>query len=57
MGVMWGISNELMTSPFVFALSYLFFSIVATYFWFRYRELATKLKDKIIATQHQSHSH
>ncbi|CSC22598.1 NADH:ubiquinone oxidoreductase subunit 2 [Vibrio cholerae] len=54
---MWGISNELMTSPFVFALSYLFFSIVATYFWFRYRELATKLKDKIIATQHQSHSH
>ncbi|WP_017686542.1 hypothetical protein [Vibrio cholerae] len=56
-GVMWGISNELMTSPFVFALSYLFFSIVATYFWFRYRELATKLKDKIIATQHQSHSY
>ncbi|AOW84552.1 NADH:ubiquinone oxidoreductase [Vibrio mimicus] len=56
-GVMWGISNELMTSPFVFALSYLFFSIVATYFWFRYRELAMKLKAKITATHTQSHSH
>lgn len=43
-GVMWGVSANLMTSPFVFALSYLFFSIVATYLWFRYQEYMTSIK-------------
>jgi len=42
-GVMWGLSAELITSPFVFALSYLFFSIVATYLWFSYRESITRV--------------
>ncbi len=37
-GVMWGLSADLITSPFVFALSYLFFSIIVTYLWFSYRE-------------------
>ncbi|SJL84471.1 NADH:ubiquinone oxidoreductase [Vibrio palustris] len=43
-GVMWGVSANLMSSPFVFALSYLFFSIVATYLWFRYQEYMTSIK-------------
>lgn len=37
-GVMWSLERELITSPIVFALSYLFFSIVTTYGYFRYRE-------------------
>lgn len=37
-GVSWGMSQQLISSPFVFSLSYLFFSIVATYFWFAHRE-------------------
>ncbi|KGY13235.1 NADH:ubiquinone oxidoreductase [Vibrio tubiashii] len=37
-GVAWGMSQELISSPFVFALSYLFFSIAATYVWFAHRE-------------------
>ncbi|MCG3728690.1 NADH:ubiquinone oxidoreductase [Vibrio cincinnatiensis] len=36
-GVLWGISSQLMTSPAIFGLSYLFFSIATTYLWFRYR--------------------
>lgn len=43
-GVSWGFSQGLITSPFVFALSYLFFSIVASYLWF-------KVKDKAVAKQ------
>lgn len=43
-GVMWGVSANLITSPFVFALSYLFFSIVATYLWFRYQEYIMSIK-------------
>ncbi|MEL7290454.1 MAG: NADH:ubiquinone oxidoreductase [Pseudomonadota bacterium] len=44
-GVAWGLSQDLIGSPFVFALSYLFFSIVATYVWFAYRDkLVTKSK-------------
>ncbi|WP_165313651.1 NADH:ubiquinone oxidoreductase [Vibrio ziniensis] len=42
-GVMWGLSAELITSPLVFALSYLFFSITVTYLWFSYRESITEL--------------
>ncbi|MGL5108664.1 NADH:ubiquinone oxidoreductase [Vibrio qinghaiensis] len=37
-GVMWSLSAELMTSPFIFALSYLFFSIVVTYLWFSFKD-------------------
>ena len=40
-GVSWGMSAELITSPFIFALSYLFFSIVVTYLWFSYRDAIT----------------
>ncbi|MFH0231604.1 NADH:ubiquinone oxidoreductase [Vibrio diabolicus] len=42
-GVMWGMSAELITSPIVFALSYLFFSLAVTYLWFSYRESITKI--------------
>ncbi len=42
-GVMWGLSAELITSPLVFALSYLFFSITVTYLWFSYRDSITEL--------------
>ncbi len=46
-GVSWGISNDLISSPFIFSLSYLFFSIVVTYFWFAYRDrVETKKKQK-----------
>ncbi|MDE1315986.1 NADH:ubiquinone oxidoreductase [Vibrio aestuarianus] len=40
-GVMWGVSADLITSPIVFALSYMFFSIVVTYIWFSYRDKKT----------------
>lgn len=42
-GVVWGMSQQLITSPFVFALSYLFFSIVTTYLWFAYRDRGIKV--------------
>ncbi len=37
-GVAYGMSQQIITSPIVFALSYLFFSITVTYLWFSYRE-------------------
>lgn len=37
-GVFWGLSQDLIGSPFIFSLSYLFFSIVVTYLWFSYRQ-------------------
>lgn len=37
-GVMWGLEANLISSPFVFSLSYLFFSIVATYLYAKLRE-------------------
>ncbi|MEJ2765977.1 NADH:ubiquinone oxidoreductase [Photobacterium sp. MCCC 1A19761] len=37
-GVMWGMEAKLINSPIVFALSYLFFSIVVTYLYSRLRE-------------------
>ncbi|WP_159737326.1 NADH:ubiquinone oxidoreductase [Vibrio atypicus] len=43
-GVSWGISNELITSPLIFSLSYLFFLFVATYVWF-------VIKDRLISKQ------
>ncbi len=42
-GVALGLSHDLITSPLVFALSYLFFSLVVTYLWFSYRDSITKL--------------
>ncbi|RTZ18244.1 NADH:ubiquinone oxidoreductase [Vibrio aquaticus] len=47
-GVLWGLSQELISSPFVFSLSYLFFSIVATYVWFAYREKLMAKKDALL---------
>ncbi|KJR28874.1 NADH:ubiquinone oxidoreductase [Vibrio navarrensis] len=41
-GVSWGISQDIISSPFIFSLSYLFFSIVTTYLWFSYRQKRTK---------------
>lgn len=46
-GVMWSLERELITSPFVFALSYLFFSLVATYGYFKYREFWNKRMDAV----------
>lgn len=37
-GVMWGIEANVINSPIIFALSYLFFSIVVTYLYSRLRE-------------------
>ncbi|WP_341664670.1 NADH:ubiquinone oxidoreductase [Vibrio sp.] len=53
-GVAWGISQELISSPFVFALSYMFFSLVVTYLWFTYRDSITpkpKVADNSPKTQ------
>ncbi|MEZ8824245.1 NADH:ubiquinone oxidoreductase [Vibrio amylolyticus] len=36
-GIALSVSADLITSPFIFAMSYLFFSMVATYLWFSYR--------------------
>ncbi|MDD9197224.1 NADH:ubiquinone oxidoreductase [Aliivibrio sp. S3MY1] len=47
-GVMMALDAELITSPFIFAVSYLFFSIVATYLWFKIkdRKISQPLLDK-----------
>jgi len=37
-GVVLGMQSELITSPFIFSVSYLFFSIVATYLWFKLKD-------------------
>lgn len=37
-GVLWGLEAKLINSPFVFSLSYLFFSIVVTYLYSTLRE-------------------
>ena len=37
-GVSWGISNDIIQSPFIFSLSYLFFLVVVSYVWFTYRD-------------------
>ena len=39
-GVSWGMSQDIISSPFIFALSYLFFSIVATFVWFSHKDKA-----------------
>ncbi|WP_299013087.1 NADH:ubiquinone oxidoreductase [uncultured Photobacterium sp.] len=54
-GVMWGLEANVINSPIVFSLSYLFFSIVVTYLYSKLREFqmgrdfAANLKNKLIA--------
>ncbi|MDA0150258.1 NADH:ubiquinone oxidoreductase [Vibrio sp. LaRot3] len=40
-GVSVGVAANLISSPLVFALSYLFFMLVTSYLWFSYRDAAT----------------
>ncbi len=40
-GVSWSMSADLITSPIIFALSYLYFSIAITYLWLSYRDSIT----------------
>ncbi|MDN3678736.1 NADH:ubiquinone oxidoreductase [Vibrio tapetis subsp. quintayensis] len=48
LGVMVGIKAAIITSPIVFALSYLFFSLVVTYLWFTYRDAITEKPKKLV---------
>ncbi|USD68165.1 NADH:ubiquinone oxidoreductase [Vibrio sp. SCSIO 43136] len=41
-GVVLGMQAELISSPIIFALSYLFFSLVVTYLWFTYKDSIIK---------------
>ena len=50
-GVSWSMSEELITSPLVFALSYLFFSLVVAYLWFSYRDSITPKPKKVQEAQ------
>ncbi|SON51681.1 NADH:ubiquinone oxidoreductase [Vibrio tapetis] len=47
-GVMVGIQAEIITSPLVFALAYLFFSLVISYLWFAYRDAKTEKPKKLV---------
>lgn len=49
-GVVIGMQAELITSPLVFALSYLFFSLVVTFLWFTYRDAITPKVKNIVKT-------
>ncbi|AZL86715.1 NADH:ubiquinone oxidoreductase [Aliivibrio salmonicida] len=51
-GVVIGMKAELISSPFIFAVSYLFFSIVATYLWFKIRDakISVPLLKKYVKT-------
>ncbi|MCJ2377196.1 NADH:ubiquinone oxidoreductase [Vibrio sp. ZSDZ34] len=40
-GIALSISHELITSPIVFSLSYLFYTIVVSYLWFSYKDART----------------
>ncbi|ELR66015.1 NADH:ubiquinone oxidoreductase subunit 2 [Photobacterium marinum] len=54
-GVMWGLEANVINSPIVFSLSYLFFSIVVTYLYSKLREfqmaraVSTKGQDSLKA--------
>ena len=50
-GVMIGVNEGLMTSPLVFSLTYLYFSIVITYLWFSYRQSVTEVPKKLSAAK------
>ncbi|WP_299693627.1 NADH:ubiquinone oxidoreductase [uncultured Vibrio sp.] len=48
-GVSWGISNDIIQSPFVFSLSYLFFLVVVSYVLFAHRDkLTLKKRTKLV---------
>ncbi|NLS13451.1 NADH:ubiquinone oxidoreductase [Vibrio sp. SM6] len=40
-GTIWALSRDLISSPFIYSLSYLFFSIAITYLWFSYKDKLT----------------
>ncbi|MGF1759486.1 NADH:ubiquinone oxidoreductase [Photobacterium sagamiensis] len=48
-GVMWSLEANLINSPLVFSLSYLFFSIVVTYLYFKLREFQMNRASKLVA--------
>lgn len=52
-GVMWGLKAEVINSPFVFSLSYLFFSIVVTYGYFKLREFQMSMAAKRVVLNTQ----
>lgn len=43
LGIAIGVHTEIITSPLVFAMSYLFFSLVVTFLWFSYRDSITNV--------------
>ncbi|MEC6823687.1 NADH:ubiquinone oxidoreductase [Photobacterium sp. NCIMB 13483] len=45
-GVIWVVKANLLSSPFVFSLSYLFFSIVVSYGYFKLREYQMSVAEK-----------
>lgn len=45
-GVMWVVKTNMISSPFVFSLSYLFFSIVVSYSYFKLREYQMSVAEK-----------
>lgn len=45
-GVIWVVKADLLSSPFVFSLSYLFFSIVVSYGYFKLREYQMSITEK-----------
>ncbi|MFD2178981.1 NADH:ubiquinone oxidoreductase [Veronia pacifica] len=53
-GVMWSLERDLITSPFVFSLSYLFFTIVCSYCYFKFREFSqgkiSDIRQKLMAS-------
>ncbi|CEO40866.1 NADH:ubiquinone oxidoreductase [Photobacterium kishitanii] len=59
-GVMWVVQTNMMSSPFVFSLSYLFFSIVVSYCYFKLREyqmsVAAKRNTVVFSTSTQQES-
>ncbi|WED24459.1 NADH:ubiquinone oxidoreductase [Vibrio sp. JC009] len=52
-GVIIGVKAALITSPLVFAFSYLFFSIAVTYLWFSYRDRITPEPKSETKTKHE----
>ena len=51
-GVGIGVHTEMISSPLVFALSYLFFSLVVTFLWFSYRDSITALPNSKTKSEH-----
>lgn len=56
-GVMWGLKADVINSPFIFSLSYLFFLIVVSYGYFKLREFQMAMAEKraiVLASQQAS---